>query len=384
MTLPLDGMVVVSLEQAIAAPLATRHLADLGATVLKVERPGGDFARRYDADVQGESSFFVWANRGKQSVVMDIKEERDDVVTLIGGADVFVHNLSPRAAAELGLTAKAMGERFPSLVAAEISGYGIDGPRAGDKAYDLCIQAEAGVLSVTGDGQMSKAGFSVADIAAGMYAHSSILAALVRRGRTGEGAVIHVSMLDCLVEWMSAPLYSAVHTGHQPPRTGRRHHSIAPYGTFVLADGSTVLIAVQNDDEWRRLATDVLGSTDLAVDDRFLTNPQRLAHVTELESRVAECLANADPDDVLARLEDARIAVARVRDLESVWQHEQLRARGRIVPVPGPRGPVDLLLPPFDISDSQAEMSFVPMLGEHDPELLARLRERSAHHDQVR
>lgn len=384
MSFPLDGMVVVSLEQAIAAPLATRHLSDLGATVLKVERPGGDFARRYDDDIQGESSFFVWANRGKQSVVMDIKDERDDVITLIGGADVFVHNLSPRAAADLGVTAKTMSERYPGLVAAEISGYGLDGPRTGDKAYDLCIQAEAGVLSVTGDGQMSKAGFSVADIAAGMYAYSSILAALVRRGRTGEGAVIHVSMFDCLVEWMSAPLYSAAHTGHQPPRTGRRHHSIAPYGTFVLADGSTVLIAVQNDAEWRRLAMDVMDSPGLAVDDRFVTNPQRLAHVRELESRVAECLGQADPDEVLARLEDAHIAVARVRDLEAVWQHEQLRARGRIASVPGPRGPVDLLRPPVDISDSQVEMSFVPALGEHDPELLARLRERSARHDHVR
>jgi itaconate CoA-transferase len=383
-TLPLDGMVVVSLEQAIAAPLATRHLADLGATVLKVERPGGDFARRYDDHVQGESSFFVWANRGKQSVVMDIKEERDDAVALIGGADVFVHNLSPRAAADLGLTAKAMGERFPSLVAAEISGYGLEGPRAGDKAYDLCIQAEAGVLSVTGDEQMSKAGFSVADIAAGMYAYSSILAALVRRERTGEGAVIHVSMLDCLVEWMSAPLYSAVHTGQQPPRTGRRHHSIAPYGTFVLADGSTVLIAVQNDAEWRRLANDVLDSPDLAVDARFLTNQLRLAHVAELEPLVAASLADSEPDRVLARLDEARIAVARVRDLESVWQHEQLRTRGRIAPVLGPQGPVDLLRPPFDISDSCAETSFVPALGEHDPALLVRLRERSAQQAQVR
>lgn len=384
MTLPLDGIVVVSLEQAIAAPLATRHLADLGATVLKVERPGGDFARQYDNHIQGESSFFVWANRGKQSIVMDLKEERDDALALIGGADVFVHNLSPRAAAGLGMTATELGTRFPRLVAAEISGYGVEGPRAGDKAYDLCIQAEAGVLSVTGDGQMSKVGFSVADIAAGMYAFSSVLAALVRRERTGEGAVIHVSMLDCLVEWMSAPLYSAAYTGHQPPRTGRRHHSIAPYGTFELADGSTVLIAVQNDAEWRRLVDDVLKAPELSRDSRFLTNLQRLAHVAELESLLSAALVSSDPDQVLARLEDARIAVARVRDLESVWKHEQLRDRGRFVPVPGPQGPVDLLRPPFDISGAWQEMSFIPALGDHDPALVARLRERSAQQDQVR
>lgn len=384
MTRPLEGIVVVSVEHAIAAPLASRHLADLGATVLKVERPGGDFARRYDDHLQGESSFFVWANRGKQSILLDARRDKDDLASLISGADVFLHNLSVRAARSLGLTARVLRDRHPELVVAEISGYGIDGPRAHDKAYDLCIQAEAGVLSVTGDAAMSKAGFSVADIAAGMYAYSSILAALFRRERTGEGAEIHVSMLDCLVEWMSAPLYSAAYTGQQVPRTGRRHHSIAPYGTFDLADGSTILLAVQNDEEWRRLAEDVLLQPDLARDARFRTNPQRLANVVALEALIESALLGSSPEVVLARLDAARIATARVRDLEEVWRHEQLRVRGRIVPVEAPGGPVDLLRPPVDISDADVAMSFVPSPGEHDPQLVRMLRERGARRDQVR
>ena len=378
MTAPLAGVVVVSLEQAVSAPFATRQLADLGATVLKVERPEGDFARHYDAVVQGESAFFVWANRGKQSIALDLKDA-DDLRTfraLVAGADVFLHNLSPRAASRLGIDAASLHAQHPRLVAAEISGYGHGGPRTDDKAYDLAIQAEAGVFSVTGDEQVSKVGFSVADICAGMYAMSSILAALVRRERTGEGAAVGVSMLDALAEWVSAPLYNAVYGTGQAERTGRRHHAIAPYGTFVLADGSTVLVAVQSDGEWRSLAEHVVGDPGLGTDPRFATNAQRIANVDALEAIVAAALLGVDAEEARARLARGRIATARVNDLRGVWEHEQLRARGRFDQVSTPSGVVELLATPFDISDVPPSPARVPALGEHDPALVDQLLER--------
>jgi len=368
-TAPLGGIVVVSLEQAISAPFATRQLADLGATVIKVERPGGDFARHYDADVQGESAFFVWANRGKQSVVLDIKNDGDaeTFFALVAGADVFVQNISPDAAERMGIGAEQLHVRFPGLIACEISGYGAGGPRSADKAYDLAVQAEAGAFSVTGDETMSKVGFSVADISAGMYAMSGILAALVRRERTGEGAAISVSMLDSLVEWMSAPLYAAVHGKGQAPRTSRRHHAIAPYGTFALASGKVILIAIQNDREWQRMADVVLANAALATDERFATNAARIANVEETENLVSEGFRLLSDEDALARLAEAGIATARVNDLADVWKHEQLRARGRFVEVDTPGGPLELLAEPFGISEWSPGRRRIPALGEHDP-----------------
>ena len=369
MTAPLAGVVVVSLEQAIAAPFATRQLADLGATVIKIERPGGDFARHYDADVRGQSAFFVWANRGKQSVILDIKNDGDSETffALIAGADVFVQNIAPDAAERMGIGAEQLHARFPGLIACEISGYGAGGPRSADKAYDLAVQAEAGAFSVTGDETMSKVGFSVADISAGMYAMSGVLAALVRRERTGEGAAISVSMLDSLVEWMSAPLYAAVHGKGQAPRTSRRHHAIAPYGTFALASGKVILIAIQNDREWQRMAEIVLANVALATDERFATNAARIANVEETEAVVSEGLRSISDDDALARLAEAGIAIARVNDLADVWQHEQLRARGRFVEVDTPGGPLELLAEPFGISEWSPGRRRIPALGEHDP-----------------
>jgi itaconate CoA-transferase len=374
---PLEGVVVVSLEQAISAPFATRQLADLGATIIKIERPEGDFARAYDSNVQGESAFFVWANRGKQSVVLDIKNP-DDLATfwaLVAGADVFIHNIAPGAAGRLGIDAQALHARFPLLIACEISGYGAGGPRSEDKAYDLAIQAEAGAFSVTGDAEMSKVGFSAADISAAMYALSGILAALVRRDRTGEGAAIEVSMLESLAEWMSAPLYAAAHGGGQAPRTGRRHHAIAPYGTFALADGRTVLLAIQNDREWMSFAEKVLGSTEVGTDSRFATNAVRIVNVDELEAVISARFASAPAEEIRAGLAAAGIATANVNDLAQVWQHEQLRARDRFVDVELPNGRIEMLKSPFDISEWTPGAQSVPALGEHDSATLRRIAE---------
>lgn len=375
---PLAGIVVVTLEQAISAPFASRQLADLGATVIKVERPEGDFARRYDSVVAGNSAFFVWANRGKQSVTVDVNEEADlqCLMELIAGADVFLHNMSADAAARRGLGAEQIHDKFPHVIACEISGYGSGGPRGGDKAYDLAIQAEAGVFSVNGDSEMSKAGFSVADISAGMYALSGILAAFVRRERTGQGAVVEVPMLDSLVEWMSAPLYAAVYGGGQAPRTGRRHHAIAPYGTFPLVDGRTVLIAVQSDTEWRAMAEHLLENPALGTDSRFATNPVRLEHVEELEALIRSAMLSVPASECLARLDRGRTAYAWVNDLPGVWQHEQLRARDRFHDVETEHGPVELLDPPFFIDGLEAARGSVPALGEHDPTLVQAIRDK--------
>lgn len=375
---PLAGIVVVTLEQAISAPFASRQLADLGATVIKVERPEGDFARRYDSVVEGNSAFFVWANRGKQSVTVDVGNEADlhGLLELIAGADVFVHNMSADAAARRGLSAAQIHARFPHVIACEISGYGSGGPRGGDKAYDLAIQAEAGVFSVNGDSEMSKAGFSVADISAGMYALSSILAALVRRERTGRGAVVEVPMLDSLVEWMSAPLYAAVYGEGQAPRTGRRHHAIAPYGTFPLADGRTVLIAVQSDTEWQAMAEHLLGDPALGTDPRFATNPARLENVDELEGIIRTAMVSVPVSECLARLDRGRTAYAWVNDLPTVWQHEQLRARDRFHRVETEHGPVELLDPPFFIDGLDAARGSIPALGEHDATLVEAIRNK--------
>lgn len=379
MSAPLAGVVVVSIEQAISAPFASRQLADLGATVIKVERPEGDFARHYDHLVEGTSAFFVWANRGKHSVTVDVSSESDVALlhTLIAGADVVLHNMSPAAARRRGFDAESLRAVRPELIVCEISGYGIGGPRGDDKAYDLAIQAEAGAFSVNGNAEeMSKVGFSVADISSGMYALTSILAALVRRDRTGEGASIEVSMLEALSEWMSAPMYAAVYGEGQAPRTGRRHHAIAPYGTFQLSDGSTILIAVQSDGEWRSLAEHVLGAPELGTDERFATNPARVANVKELEQLINQGLQSVSVTEAHERLARGRIAVARVNDLRGVWQHEQLRARERFHSVRTEFGPVEALDPPFNISDSGPIPDWIPALGEHDPEVITRVTRR--------
>ena len=380
----LEGIVVVSIEQAISAPFASRQLADLGATVIKVERTDGDFARHYDHLVKGNSAFFVWANRGKESLALDLTKTEDSelLASLIAGADVVMHNVSPEAARRRGLDAPTLRAARPDLIVCAISGYGEGGPRSEDKAYDLAIQAEAGAFSVTGDEEMSKVGFSVADIASGMYALTSILAALVRRDRTGEGADIHVSMLEALSEWLSAPMYATVYGAGQAPRTGRRHHAIAPYGTFHLASGNTILIAVQSDGEWCSLAESLLLAPELGTDPRFATNPDRLANVVEMEALISEVLQSIPDEEALARLAAGRIAVARVNDLQGVWHHEQLRSRGRFVEVATEFGPVELLAAPFNISGSDPATGFVPALGQFRPEVIesviARGRTREA------
>jgi formyl-CoA transferase len=380
MSAPLEGIVVVTVEQAIAAPLATRHLADLGATVLKIEHPdGGDFARHYDANTAGQSTYFVWANRGKDSLVLDLKADdgRARLDALIAGADVFVQNLSVGAAERAGLLASQLVERFPSLVACDISGYGLGGPRTDDKAYDLAIQSEAGAVMLTGSPeQPSKVGISIADISSAMYALSSILAALYRRDRTGEGAVISLSMLECLAEWTSPQVLTAAATGVAPGRSPRRHPMIAPYGMFELSDGSTVLVAVQADREWRAMADGVLHRPELGTDARFATNSARIADVDALETVIREVFDALPADEVRARLHSARITVADVRDPLAVWDHEQLAARDRKVAVTTETGDALVLKAPFNLSGLDDHGGRVPALGEHDESVVDRILRR--------
>jgi crotonobetainyl-CoA:carnitine CoA-transferase CaiB-like acyl-CoA transferase len=369
MSAPLEGVVVVAVEQAVAAPLTTRHLADLGARVLKIEHPdGGDLARHYDHNTAGQSTYFVWANRGKDSVVLDIKtpDGRARLDALIAGADVFVQNLSAGAARRAGLLSSQLAEQHPSLIACDISGYGPGGPRTDDKAYDLAIQAEAGVIALTGSpDQMSKVGMSLADISAAMYALSSILAALHRRDRTGEGAAISISMLECVAEWTSPQVLTAAATGVAPVRSPRRHPMIAPYGLFSLSDGSTVLIAVQADREWRAMADQVLGRPELGADERFATNSARIGNVDELESIIHGVLASVSATEARDRLRAARITVADVRDPLEVWEHEQLAARGRKVEVATETGTAQVFKAPFNISGLDDAGGRVPALGQH-------------------
>ena len=381
MSAPLEGVLVVTLENAVSAPLTTRHLADLGARVLKVERPPhGDFARHYDSRLAGESTYFVWGNRGKDSIALDLREaaQRERFDELVAGADVFVQNLSPGAASRAGVLAEQLVARHPHLVACDISGYGTDGPRADDKAYDLIIQAEAGAVALTGDpDRMSKVGFSVADICAGMYALSAILAALHRRACTGEGAAISLSMLECLTEWTAPQTYASVADGAPPARSARRHSLIAPYGLFELADGTVIMLAVQSNAEWAALAGDVMGRPELATDPRFAENADRVANVDELESKLSTALAADAASAVLERLRRARIAFGRVNGPLQVADHEQLRARHRFSEVDLPAGRTTMLRPPFNISDGGEPRARVPALGEHDPTLVAELLERA-------
>ncbi|MEE1761096.1 MULTISPECIES: CaiB/BaiF CoA transferase family protein [unclassified Streptomyces] len=373
--LPLDGVTVVAVEQAVAAPFATRQLADLGARVIKVERvDGGDFARGYDTAARGLASHFVWCNRGKESLALDLKDPRGLAVVrrLVADADVFVQNLAHGAAARLGLDAATLCAVHPRLIAVDISGYGASGPYADKRAYDMLVQCEAGLVSVTGTPERPvKAGIPAADIAAGMYAFSGVLAALVRRGTTGRGGPVEVSMLEALAEWMGHPLHHAMHGGGAPARTGLGHAVIAPYDAYPTADGGRVLLSVQNDREWRRLAEQVLGRPGLADDPAFATNPARVEHRERTDELVAQALGVLDTDEALARLEAAGIACARLRDVTEVAEHPQLAARDRWREVESPVGPLRALLPPITLpGGDEPRMGAVPALGEHTGSLL--------------
>ncbi|WP_017591813.1 CaiB/BaiF CoA transferase family protein [Nocardiopsis potens] len=373
----LDGITVVAVEQAVAAPFATRQLADLGARVIKVERPGtGDFARGYDTTVNGLASHFVWLNRSKESLALDLKDPAGAAALdrLIGTADVFVQNLAPGAAARAGLGHEELRSRNPRLVTCSISGYGPEGPYRDKKAYDLLVQCEAGLLSITGTEQdPAKAGISVADIAAGMYAYSGVLSALLRRERTGQGAHVEVAMLDALGEWMGYPYFYAAYGGAPPPRTGARHAAIAPYGPFRTGSGEEVFLAVQNDREWRALCEKVLGRPDLAEDPDLATNALRVAEADRVRAAVESAFAGLDAARAEELLEDAGIANARLRDMAGFADHPQLAARDRWRTVDSPAGPLRTLLPPAVPDGAEPAMGPVPRLGEHTEAILAEL-----------
>lgn len=374
--LPLEGTTVVSLEQAIAAPLATRHLADLGARVIKVERPGaGDFARGYDTRVNGLSSHFVWTNRNKESLTLDLKD-RDGRAVLAGlleSADVLVQNLAPGAAARLGLSYEELHLSHPALIVCDISGYGTGGPYEQFKAYDLMVQSEAGVLSITGSPDApAKVGISISDIAAGMYAYSSILAALLQRARTGEGTRLDVSMLEATVEWMGFPLYYSFDGAEPPPRAGAAHATIYPYGPFTARDGMTVMMAVQNEREWKNFCTVFLGDAAIADEPRYVTNSARNEHREELGEQIAARFAHLSAEEAETLLDAVPLAHARLNDMAALWKHPQLSARDRWREVGTPAGIVPSLRPPA-FTDGEPRMDAVPAVGEHSEAILSEL-----------
>jgi itaconate CoA-transferase len=373
--LPLEGITVVSVEQAVAAPYATRQLADLGARVIKVERPGtGDFARSYDTTVKGMASYFVWLNRGKQSLTLDLKTSAGLSVLsrLIDHADVFVQNLAPGAAARMGLSAPSLRARDGRLIVCDISGYAPGGPMGDRRAYDLLIQCETGVLSVTGSEEApAKAGISIADIAGGMFAFSSILAALYTRERTGAGAALQVSLFEALTEWMAQPMYYAMYTGVPPARTGTSHATIAPYGAFRTGDGGTVQLAVQNDREWRRLCHQVLGRPDMAGDPRFSTNSARVANRPELHREMEAALSQHPAGRVLDMLDAAQIANGHFNTVNDLLVHPQLEHRWGHVG--SPAGPIRALPSPISLGVASPALGPVPAAGEHTDEILAEL-----------
>ena len=376
---PLDGITVVSLEHAIAAPFCTRQLADLGARVIKVERPGtGDFARGYDQRVNGLASHFVWTNRSKESLTLDLKQDSATEVldSLLATADVLVQNLAPGAAARMGLSFEALHQRFPRLIVCDISGYGIGGPYEKKKAYDLLIQSEGGFLSVTGgpgEDEMAKAGCSIADIAAGMYAYTGILSALLLRGRTGEGSHLDVSMLESLVEWMNYPMYYAYDGAPPPPRAGAAHATIYPYGPFPIGDGTTVMLGLQNEREWQLFCDKVLLMPELAKDERFSANFKRVENRQALRQLIVDSFSTLNFDAVFDRLEHAQIANAKVNDMQGVWDHPQLQARDRWREVDTSAGIVPSLIPPGSNSAFEPRMDAVPGLGQHTEQVLKEL-----------
>jgi crotonobetainyl-CoA:carnitine CoA-transferase CaiB-like acyl-CoA transferase len=379
---PLKGLTVVTLEHAIAAPFATRQLADLGARVIKIERPGvGDFARGYDRRVKGLASHFVWVNRSKESLTLDVKHPRAAALLerlVLERADVLVQNLAPGAAARLGLSYEALAPRKPSLIVCDISGYGDDpkapGPYRDKKAYDLLIQSESGFVSITGTpDEPSKAGVSIADVAAGMYAYSNVLAALLQRAIDGRGRRIDVSMLEAMGEWMGYPMYYAFDGAEPPPRSGASHATIYPYGPFPTGDGHQVMLGLQNEREWATFCAKVLRQPALATDPRFVGNAQRSAERTALRAIIDETFAALGAEQVQARLDEAQIANAQVNTLHELWQHPQLAARGRWRDVGSPAGPLPALLPPGSWDDGDPRLDPIPALGEHTDAILAEL-----------
>ncbi len=374
---PLDGITVVSLEHAIAAPFATRQLADLGARVIKVERPGsGDFARGYDTRVNGLSSHFVWTNRSKESLALDLKDAKgmEVLMALLQKTDVLIQNLAPGAAARMGLSHEQLKEQFPRLIVCDISGYGNDGPYRDKKAYDLLIQSEAGFLSITGTPEHpSKAGCSIADIAAGMYAYTNILSALMLREKTGVGSSIDVSMLEALSEWMGYPLYYAYQGASPPPRSAASHATIYPYGPFPAGDQKTVMLGLQNEREWQVFCEQVLMQPNLAKDPRFDSNFKRNENRQTLEAIIIESFGAMTAADVVAKLESAQIANAQVNDMHDLWNHAQLKARNRWVDVQTPAGPVPALLPPGKNAAFDYRMDPIPAVGEHTEAIMREL-----------
>jgi itaconate CoA-transferase len=379
---PLDGITVITLEHAIAAPFCTRQLADLGARVIKVERPGvGDFARAYDERARGLASHFVWTNRSKESLTLDVKHEEAGNILgqLLEGADVLVQNLAPGAAARLGLSYEALRERFPRLIVCDISGYGADGPYRDKKAYDLLIQSESGFLSITGTpDEPAKAGCSIADISAGMYAYSNILAALIQRGQTGKGCNIDVSMLESMMEWMNYPLYYAMDGASPPPRAGAAHATIYPYGPFPAGDGRVVMLGLQNEREWGLFCSKVLQQPGLAADPRFNSNSARTAARDALRAIINEVFSALTAEQVIERLEAAQIANAHMNTMHDMWEHPQLKARARWSEVETPVGALPALLPPGVPDTWTARMDPVPALGEHTEAILGQLGYDSA------
>jgi itaconate CoA-transferase len=375
--LPLQGITVVSLEQAVAAPFTTRQLADLGARVIKIERPKvGDFARSYDQSVLGQSSHFVWLNRSKESLTLDVKHADAKAILdrLLAKADVFVQNLVPGAAARLDLSSAALTQRHPRIIVCNISGYGPDGPYSQKKAYDLLIQCESGVVSVTGTPDTpSKAGISIADIAAGMYGFTGILTALYRREKTGQGAAFDVSMFEALGEWMGYPAYFTAYGGKPPPRTGAAHATIHPYGPFPAGDSKTVFFGIQNEREWAGFCAIVLHRPDLADDARFNSNSQRDANREALTNIIVAVFSQVPAEQIIARLDAAQIANSRLNDMEAFWNHPQLTARGRWRDVDSPGGRIRALLPPVNLDDGEPRMDPIPTLGQHTRAILSEL-----------
>lgn len=372
MSLPLQGLTVVSLEQAVAAPFATRHLADMGARVIKVERSEGDFARGYDATVNGMASYFVWLNRGKESAVLDLKsaEGKSVLQKMVAKADVLVQNLAPGAVERLGFGAEQAQQIKPGLIHASISGYGKGGPYEQKKAYDLLIQCEAGLLSVTGSPESpAKVGISIADVCAGMYTYSGILAALLHRASTGRADVLEVSMLEALAEWMGQPYFYDRYSGHPPVRAGAQHASIAPYGPFDTADGS-VFLGIQNQREWVQFCKAVLIKPTLAEDERFSSNSKRVDNRDLLHREIGAVLVALSSAEVLDRLDKTGIANAKLRTMRELGEHPQLEARNRWAEVGSPVGPLRSLIPPVTSREMQTSLGAVPALGEHTESII--------------
>ncbi|MEI7532127.1 MAG: CaiB/BaiF CoA-transferase family protein [Betaproteobacteria bacterium] len=377
MTRPLDGITVISLEHAIAAPFCTRQLADLGARVIKIERPiTGDFARNYDQRVNGMSSHFVWTNRSKESLCLDLKNPKafEVLLKLLEKADVVVQNLAPGATERLGLSIEKLKVLNPRLIVCDISGYGNDGPYRDKKAYDLLIQSEAGFLSVTGtEGTPSKAGSSIGDISAGMYAYSNILSALILRDRTGEGSHIDVSMLETLSEWMGFPMYYAFEGASPPVRSGSSHATIYPYGSFLVGDGNTIMLGLQNEREWQVFCEKVLKNPNLVNEEKFSLNTKRHENRLQLEKIILDCFSNKNIHEVEELLETAQIANGRLNEMKDLWEHPQLTSRNRWQEIGSPVGPIPALLPPGVNNQFEYRMDSIPSIGQHSEAILQEL-----------